>query len=270
MTGSLSSNVRAAAEERSTLQSDRMKHHSLRRKRRSLFSMLIITAVILAGLWGLVSQYIASVKADNLTVSDTTKAYEGKIDQYLSEHAFERFTFSLDYGRLTSFVRADFPEVKNISLAKQSFLRPTRMTVALRQPIASWTLGTAKYYIDSDGVAFREYIGLAPSLVVEDNTGIDPAETGVVASEKTIRFIGRVVHLLSEAGYKVEKIELPPGTSREIDLRVEGRGYLVKTNLDRDPAGQVTDIVNAIKFLAERGLTPSYADVRVSSKLYYQ
>lgn len=270
MTGSLSSSVRAAAEEKSTLQSDRMKHHSLRQKRRSLSWMLLAALVGVAGLWALVGQYIFSVQA-KVSFDETTKqAYEQKIDQYLASNALERFTFSLNYGRLLRFVQQDYPEVKQISLSSTSFFQPTSMAVELRRPIASWTLGTAKYYIDNEGVAFRHYNGSAPELIVEDNTGIDPSQTGAVASEKTIRFIGRLVHLLGSSGHKVEKIELPPGTSREIDLRITGKNYLVKTSVDRDPAGQATDVDNAIKFLTSRGLTPSYADVRVSSKLYYK
>lgn len=272
MTGSSSDTVRVVAESHADLQSDRLKHHTLRKKRRRLGLLLVVILCCAGGLVVLLNNFMLSasvVKAGGATATDTL-GYQQAVDAYLSSHPNERFSFALRSSALTESVQASHPEVDSVKVAVQPWLQPARVTIALRTPIASWTIGGAKYYIDTNGVAFQKNYGVEPTLAVEDNTGINPGETAAVASERMIRYIGRLVALLQQQGLTVERLELPPSTSREVDVRLTGTAYGLKTNLDRDPAGQVADIVQAMKYLNGKGITPSYADVRVSSKLYYK
>lgn len=272
MTGSLSDSVRAAAETRADLQSERLKHHTLRKKRRSIALYLLTTLLLAGGLVLLLNASMLSVSLKPVAgvPPDTLAGYTKEIDTYLAGHPNERFGFALRTDALTQALQKKFPEVASVSLRPTPWLKAAIGTITLRQPIATWTLGTTKYYIDDHGVAFERYYGAEPGLVVEDKTGIDPTSSGAVASERMIHYIGRLVALLGAAGYKVEKLELPPVTSHEVDVRLVGKGYTIKTSLDRDPAGQVFDIVNAIKFLDGKNLKPAYADVRVNSRLYYK
>lgn len=272
MTGSLSSSVKAAAETRADLQSDRIKHHNLKTKRRRISLYLLGTVLLLVAISTLINQFTLSTFMMRIkdVPENETSSYHKSVDEYLASHPNERFAFSLRRDALTGFVQEKFPEVRSVSLSVQSWLQPSDITISLRQPIASWTIGETKYYIDDRGVAFQKNYSGEPALVVEDRTGIDPSSTGAVASERMIRYIGRLVAILSQSGFVVEKIELPPATSREVDVKLAGRSYVVKTSLDRDPAGQVADVVNAIKYLDQKKISPSYADVRVSSRLYYK
>jgi hypothetical protein len=167
-------------------------------------------------------------------------------------------------------VQKRYPEVKTVSVLVLPWLQKAHVFVALRTPIASWTIGTTKYYIDNSGVAFQKNYHAEPTLVVEDNTGIDVASSATVASERMIRYIGRLVALLQQNGLVVERLVLPPFTSREVDVRLSGTKYPIKTDIDRDPAGQAADVVQALGYFTRKGITPAYADVRVSSKLYYK
>lgn len=272
MTGSPSDAVRAAAETRADLQSDRLKHHTLRKKRRHLTTYLMIVIVCAGALLFLLNNFMISalVTGGGGAPAADVASYQQAVNAYLSAYPSERFSFALRGESLLAAVQKKHPEVKTITVTVQPWLQPAEVSVGLRKPIASWTIGGAKYYIDSSGVAFQKNYGVEPTLVVEDNTGIDPSSTGAVASERMIRYIGRLVALLQEKGLTVERLELPPSTSREVDVRLSGKSYAVKTNLDRDPAGQAADVSQAVNFLSAKGITPAYADVRVSSKLYYK
>ena len=67
----------------------------------------------------------------------------------------------------------------------------------------------------------------------------------------------------------LEKIVLPAGLTRKVDVYLKGRAYPIKTNVDRDPAQQVEDIKKTLGFLDQRGITPQYIDVRVSGRAFY-
>lgn len=272
MTGSSSDEVRVVAERHADLQSDRLKHHTLRKKRRHLMLYLTLILMCVGGLLVIINNFMisASVISHSDTAAADTVHYQQTIDSYLSSHPNERFSFSLRHTALLEVLQKQYPEVRSITVAVQPWFKPARVTVGLRNPIASWTIGTTKYYIDNNGVAFQKNYGAEPTLAVEDNTGIDPGSAGAVASERMIRYIGRLVALLQQNGLSVEQLELPPSTSREVDVRLAGKAYVIKTDLDRDPAGQVADIVQAVNYLTRTGIAPTYADVRVSSKLYYR
>ncbi len=271
MTGSLSNSVRAAGEDRGELKSSRLKHHDLHHRRRRLFAKLVVVVCAAAGLFSLLNQFIPGAQLSlTSTVPDVVRVpYTEVVQKYLRAHPTERFFFSLNQGALSDYVQKEFPEVKRVWLQPTTFLGSADTHVVLRSPIAIWTLQGVKYYIDEHGVAYEHNYLAEPTLVVEDKTGINPADAGAVASERMIRYTGRLVALVQAAGYRVEKVELPPNTSREIDLRLEGKGYTIKTYLDRDPAGQAADVVSAVKYLDSKQIIPTYVDVRVSSKAYY-
>lgn len=271
LTGSLSSSVRAANESSADLQSDRLRHHTLTTRRRKLGGVLLLSLLAVGGISYLLGQYISHVTTVTSVIPLSQRAsYEQAVSTYLSEHPTQRFRFSLNQAALLAYVQSKYPEVSTIAVTDGGFFRPSDFTPVLREPVAAWTLGSKTLYIDRQGVAFEVLYTTPPALLVEDRTGINPADAGAVTSERMLRYIGRLVALVQQAGQTVEKIQLPPNTSRQVDLYLSGRGYAFKTSSDRDPAGQAMDVVNAAKYLDAEQITPKYVDVRVAAKAYYQ
>lgn len=271
MTGSLSNSVRSASETHATLRSDRLKHHDLKLTRRKIVWLLLGCLAAIALLYGLLMQFIWSVNIPrgNLGASQQ-QTYQARIESYLSSHPGERFFITLDKNNLLTYVQEAYPEIKTLTLEPTAIFKPATVSVELRQAIAAWTLQGKTYYIDEHGTAFTREPLVKPSLVVEDKTGIDPEDVGAVASERMLYYIGRVVALVQAKGLVVARVELPVGTSRQVDLYLEGRGYTIKTHLDRDPAAQAADVINAVEFFDTRGVRPQYIDVRVGSKAFYR
>lgn len=272
MTGSLSNDVRSATEHNASLRSDRLKHHDLKHTRRRI--MWLLTGCLAASgvIYGLLGQFIPSVTivASGAFGDTQQKVYQDAIQNYLTAHPGERFHFTLNETALTASVQATHAEVQRVSVAPGGFLAPGHATVTLRTAVAVWALHAERYYIDEHGVAFTAAPRTEPTLIVEDNTGIDPADASAVASERMIHYIGRLVTLVQQGGFTITKVELPANTSRQVVVYLEGRGYPIRTHLDRDPAAQATDVINAVTYFDSKGLRPEYVDVRVSSKAFYK
>ena len=276
ITGSAATSVRAAGEDRGQLRSPRLHEHSLRKHRRKLLLYLLLSATAAGALWYVLSSYIGSIISVSTHSTQPiqrgldTARYQSLTTRYLADRPFERFSFALNKTAFSEFVQSEAPEVSAAVLDTGSSVGSGQLTLQLREPVASWTIKNQQYFVDADGLAFTVNYFAIPGVIVTDRSGIN-ADAGVVASTKLLRFIGRVVTLVNQAGIApVEAVTLPQGSTREVDFKLGGREYLIKAHLDRDPAGQATDIINAVRYVESKGISPKYLDVRVSSKAYYR
>lgn len=276
ITGSAATSVRAAGEERGQLRSPRLHEHSLRKHRRKLGAYLFLTLIGAGGLWYVITSYIGdSVTVGTFSVQSTSRSldsdrYQRLVSQYLHERPLERFEFALNETAFSQFIVSHAPEVSAARLTTGDSLGSGQLSVRLREPVASWTIKNQQYFVDAEGSAFTTNYFAVPTVVVADKSGIN-ADAGVVASTKLLRFIGRVVTLVNQAAIApVEAVTLPQGSTREVDLKLRDHTYDIKAHVDRDPAGQAADIVNAVRYIERKGIQPKYLDVRISSKAYYR
>jgi len=276
LTGSKSADVGAANERKAELKSDRLKKHELRGRRRALFVGLLLLLCVIAALYYLISQYIGTIRVTQLLPvqavinSPSQQQYQTGIIKYLQSHPGERFRFSLNNTKLSEAINKEFPEVERIDSDGGSF-GYGNFTVTLRQPVASWKLAEKQYFVDAHGEAFEKNYLNTPDVNVIDNSGASLSKGNAIASQGFLRFLGRLVALVDESGLgRVTEATLPPNTTREVDIRIEGRGYFVKTHTDRDPASEVEDLKRVAKYLEDRKITPQYIDIRVEGRAFYK
>lgn len=277
ITGSTASSVRSVSEDRSQLRSPRLHEHSLRRHRRRLLVYLTLLLAACGALWYVVASYID----DNaVSVSHSTgqtpqakldaSRYSSLVQKYLSDRPFERFDFAINESGFSSFMQANAAEIADARLERTDELGGAMLTVKLREPVVAWTIKHQQYYVDSSGAPFTVNYFATPTVIVSDMSGIS-ADAGVITSERLLRFIGRVITLINESSVaEVERVELPADSTREVDFKLRDRDYIVKAHLDRDPAGQAADIIQAVRYIDNKAIVPEYLDVRVSSKAYYR
>lgn len=275
ITGSAATSVRAAGEDRGQLRSPRLHEHSLRKHRRKLSVYLLLTLVAAGSLWYAVSSYITDVAvgtqaAQAVQAPLQSERYQALVDRYFSDHPFEHFRFALNERAFNQFLIANAPEVSAASLEPSGKLGEGALSLRLREPVVAWTIKNQQYFVDSDGVAYTTNYFAVPTVVVTDKSGVS-ADAGVVASSRLLRFIGRVITLVNQSGIDpVQSVELPANSTRQVDFKLQSHDYVIKAHLDRDPAGQAADIINAVQYVDAKGINPSYLDVRVSSKAYYR
>lgn len=275
LTGSLHSEVRAASEGNGQLRSSRLHEHDLRSHRRKLGLWLLGVAAAVVMLGALIASYsndIARVRiidAPHKTQSELTR-YKELAQDYLNQNPLERFRFALNKERLVAYMHEQAPEVIEADIAEVEQLFHSEVVIKTRVPVAVWTSGGKRFYVGEDGVAFAATVHAEPSVSIVDKSA--NTELGNrAASSKMLRFIGRVVALVNASGVgHVKEVELPSNSTRQADFKLVNKPYIIKTYLERDPAGQAADIVNAVKYFESKGVSPKYIDARISSKAYYQ
>ncbi len=256
------------------LQSPRTHAHNLALRRRKVGGILIIVIIGGAVLYWLLSQFTAQV---NIVVSDTTlsrplkaESYASVISKYLDLNPMARLRFGLDKQGLTSYLIRVMPEVASVS--QDSGVSPgiTNFTLTMRRPVAGWSLGGKQYFVDANGVAFEQNYFGNPDVQIVDNSGVSVQQGSAVASNRFLGFVGRIVSLAQGYGYKVTQAVLPLGTTRELEVTISNVTPKVRLSIDRPAGEQAEDMNNALKYLAAKGGNPTYVDVRVSGKAFYQ
>ncbi|HRC27793.1 MAG TPA: hypothetical protein PKV96_00205 [Candidatus Saccharimonas sp.] len=274
LTGSLVSHVSSANEQHALLKSHRAHAHDLKRHRKHLGMTLFAVLCGLAVCGFLVYQSIAVVRVVAATTMPIDESlYAQKIQSYLAERPLERFRFALDTGRLTSYLQLHgCPEVSAIApdvLFAGFGTGELRMTI--REPAVAWKTGTTSLYVDDSGTAFERNYYSEPAVKVVDQTGIVTRDNKVLASNRFLAFIGRVIGQMKAQGYHVNQVDLPAGTSRQVAVLVDGISYPIKFSVDRPVGEQAEDAGRSIRYLAARGIVPAeYLDIRISQKAFYK
>lgn len=274
LTGSLAPGVVSVNEHHAELKSVRIHTHDLRQHRRRLSGIFLIVALVAVALGYGIFQSIAIPKVVAVATERPIDAqyYEQKIQQYLNGRPLERSRVALNVERLAQYLQVnDAPEVLAVS-PDMSFdgLGTSRLQLVMRRPVIAWRTGSSNLYVDDQGVAFARNYHPEPTVKVVDETGIVTKDNKVLASNRFLGFIGRVVGRMKASGLTVTQVALPANTTRQVAVTVEGVNYPIKYSVDRPVGEQTEDAVRAIRYLADKGIGAEYLDVRVSGKAFYK
>lgn len=272
LTGSLSPHVASAAELAGDLQSSRTHAHYLALQRRKLVAVLSAVLVCSAVFAGLLYNLTARpvVTSTDHALALESKRYEDAIDTYLGMHPIERLRPLLNEAQLNEYLRETVPEVASVQQVGFVEFSSTEFTLTMRHPVASWIIGGKQYFVDTEGVSFEKNYYETPAVSVIDQSGVQQNAGTTVASSRFLAFVGRVVAYAKTQGLVIEQAIIPVGTTRELEVHIQGRGYPIKLSLDRPPAEQVEDMQRAIAYFDSKHQAPQYIDVRVAGRAFYK
>lgn len=274
LTGTTSTQVTASAERRGLLKTERLKLHELRQHRLQILKAFGVFVLAVGAVVYLAAVYVGSphiALAQPGSKQPNVNSYLETIQAYFGTRPLERLGFATNAASLQDYLKKHHSELKNVGMQRSWYGGQVALTLYFREPLLTWTTDTQKYYVDDQGIAFSYNHFAEPGVAVTDQSGISPeVGGGAVASSRFISFLGRMVGAVN--GYdkgKVESVTLPAST-RQIDLKLQGRTSVIKTHIDRDPLQQAEDIANALTYFDSRGAVPEYIDVRVASKAFYR
>jgi hypothetical protein len=145
------------------------------------------------------------------------------------------------------------------------------LNVELRQPVAAWSQDSKDFYVDGDGKSFEYSYHERPTLnIVDENELSAEYKNTAIASNRFLQTVGRLVTELDVRRLTVEKLIIPRGMVREIDVLVKGSAIRFKLSVDRSPAEQAEDVARVLRYFNERGEVPQYVDLRVEQKAFYK
>jgi predicted nucleic acid-binding Zn ribbon protein len=103
-----------------------------------------------------------------------------------------------------------------------------------------------------------------PSVEIIDEDG-----SGYI-TDKIKTAVGMLEEDFQDYGYLVAKAIVPSGTTREIDIYLNGMKTYFKIHVDRNTAESAEDAVRMINYLDKNDKTATYVDVRIAGRAYYK
>lgn len=272
MAGSTQARLRSSESTALQAATPREKAHHLANVRRKILSVLGfvggVSVVLLVLLWQFSADVL--VQLPGQSNQEITAKYEATIQDYLQQNPSERLRFNLDQNRLTDYMNRSHPEVKTVEQSGYVSFATTGFAVLPRTPVASWQVGSSQYFVDSQGVSFTNNLQQPPPVTIVDNSGVRHTPGTAIASERFLGFVGKAVALAHKNDLNITDVSIPAGTSRQVELVVDGVGYPIIASIDRSPAEQVEDALRAVQHFRVVGKSPKYVDLRVKGKAFFR
>jgi len=253
----------------------RLSSHELRGHRRRLIRLLLVCVGVIVILSGLVSQLTAGIGTISYSPAvinnpDET-SIKAAVNDYYTSRPLERLRFLLNEQTLGQYLASKVPEVKGVISVGAEGVGESRLALSMRTPVASWKVGDQEVYVDNSGESFTHNYYADPGVTVEDQSGASVTGSASIASGSMISYIGQLIAALESNGTgRVSRVVLPAGMIRELDVYIQGRGYRVKVQLDRDVMVQAADVKAAVTYIDGHGGAREYVDVRVAGKAFYK
>lgn len=251
--------------------SERTTQHRQADRRRRLLKRLGVLLVFMVVVLGLLWQLALNISVQTPDAASAKEAdrYAATLRRYYEARPLERFRFLLDGSALTEFFATHAPEVKSVRV-EESGMATAALKLTFRQPVAQWSAGDKKLFVDAEGVTFARSYTAGPTITVKDLSGANAEAGQEVVNARFLSFLGQVVAQFKQHGLIVTEVSLPPGTVRQVAFSLEGKPYSVRMAIDRTAEAQVGQAVKAMQHLDGRGERPSYLDVRVDQKVFYR
>lgn len=254
---------------------ERKKLKRLRAARRRLVGLALLLLIIVAFGVALLLQYnghldgvrITNRDASALTDIDRTK-YLKIANDYFAANSFERFSFARRSSVLLQYFQQQAPEVSAVSITP-SGLAGGQVNITVRQPVAMWVNGSSTNFVDSSGIVFERNYFAAPSLAIEDNSGVSLSGK-MATSSNFLSFVGQVASELKKQNLDVARVTLPRGSIRYVEFYLAGRTYPFKAQITRNAASEASDIAAMTRYIDSHSLAPQYVDCRVEGKAYWK
>ena len=257
--------------------SERKKLNRLRVLRRRLLSLFVVVAGLFVFCLAVMMQFCGDISdvivvgenSDGIRLSDTDKNhYKDIVNSYFSKNSFERLGFIRRSSVLKNYVFEVAPEIKSVHI-KPAGIAQGNLVIELRKPVATWVNGGKASFVDSNGVVFSRNYFTMPLVAIEDNSGIK-LDGRLAASANFLGFVGKLVVNIESQGAKVQRVTIPKGSVRYIELFLQDRPYPFKAQIDRDAASQASDIMVMTRYIDNNNIKPQYVDVRIPSKAYWK
>lgn len=258
----------------SSIDSKRVKSQVIVAYRRKILVIFLCIVLIVFALIFSITQLTANINiiVNNKDIQKSVEInkYETTMKNFLNSNPIYRVRYLLDKESLKNYMLLNKPEVLSIKDSGKTSFFQTTYQLNFRRPVARWQIYNNKYYVDSSGISFEENYYSEPELNIIDNSGIKLEKGEAIASNKFLKFVGRVVEEAYTNGYTVIEAVIPPETTRELDIKLKGRVVTIKLAVDRDVKNQIEDMKNSLVYLDSKLITPTQLDLRISGKAYYR
>lgn len=243
---------------------------------------LIPTVVALLVIFGSVLFSLTLSSLPSVSMLEGETALYRSLDDYasaaevlLDDNLKNRTKLTIDTAAVEQTLLEQFPELDAAVLRLPVLGRRPSLIISVSQPVLLLLSPAKSYVLNQSGVAVSEASQLAAKAkdglpVVRDQSGLEVTLGEQALTTETIRFILASSLQLEAQKLKVSELILPARVS-QLDIRLEGVRYYVKTDTAGDARLQIGSFLAVREELAGQGITPAeYIDVRVEEKVFYK
>jgi len=207
------------------------------------------------------------VTATYLRSSDV---YRKAVHKLLNGSITNRSKLTINADGVAHTLQREFPELQTVSVTVP--LVGNRPIVYIQIAKPAMVLQTARgiYAVNGSGVVLSALRELPPDVpVVADQSAAVPQVGRQAIPGSTVHFVQAVAYQLKAADIAINTFVSSVKTPYELDVRLEGRPFVVKYNLQGDAVEQSGTVVAALQHLEDA--TPSeYLDVRTPGRVFYK
>ncbi len=249
-------------------------------RRSGLLIAVIVAFVCLISILSLSSNpriVLLDVQKNSSAFHDADE-YQVAAAKQLSSSIWNKNKITVNTGKASAELQKQFPELAEVTITLP--LVGHRPIYYLRANAPAFVMQTVSgtFVLDADGKALITKAAapadtVAKLPVLTDQSGLHAELGKQVLSSREATFIRVIIDTLAAKNVTVSSLSLPANAAQELDVRVEGKPYLIKFNMHdsstaRQQAG--TYLATAAN-LAGQNITPAqYIDVRVLGRSYYQ
>jgi len=202
------------------------------------------------------------LQSDGVYVAATQKLLAGSIMNHTK--------LTVDPGDVSQGLKREFPELLDVSLNIP--LVGNRPVVYIQPAVPSLVLQSkhGNYLLNGSGDVLTRARSLPSGVpTIVDQSGLAPHPGRQVLPSGTVAFVRTVAYQFSAAHLTISTFVLPAGSPYELDVRLEGRPYVIRYNLEADALTQSGAAIATVDQLGST--TPAnYVDVRVPGRVYYK
>lgn len=201
------------------------------------------------------------------------RTYQEAADQLLGSW-LNRNKLTINTDKVAQEMKNRFPELKNVGVSVPLLGKRPVVRLEPARPALVISGNGGLYVVSADGQALtttNEIPGLAKTLpVVIDQSGLEIKGGERILPEENVAFITTFIQQLQAKKIKVSTLILPPAPE-ELDIRIEGQPYLIKTNLSGDARLQAgMYLATKAKLEADKTIPQEVIDTRVEERVYYK
>lgn len=263
--------------ERESEKSERQRIHYVKARQKHVTAILSVLIVLILIMGTIIFNFTSKVTVSavssgadivNAPQSDT---YEALIKEYLGSHPSSRLRFTLNLEDLSSYLKAEAPEVKYVKRASFNGIGTSNYDIVFRQPIIKWQAGSQTYYVDAEGVSFQNNMFAEPEIELRDSSMAGGLVTDgeVKISRRILEFSGRLASGIQQQNYQIEYLILPEDTTRQIAVKIIDKPTEFIFSIDHTVTSQVEAMRQVMGYLDETGERPARVDLRVPNRAYY-
>jgi hypothetical protein len=207
--------------------------------------------------------------AVSATYLQSSGTYAAAAHQLLAGSITNRSKLTVDLGGTASKLQQQFPELQTVSLGVPLISSRPIVYIQVAQPSLVLQTGHGNYALNSSGLVLARVQNLPNGVaLLNDQSGNQPTPGKQYLPSSTVTFVQTVAYQLKSAHITVSTFVLPVSSPYELDVRLEGKPYMVRLNLTTDALTQSGAAIATINQLSAD--PASYLDVRVPGRVYYK